>query len=78
MPRVRHRSSTKVISLAIYRQMHDAKLDEKTARRIIAGISTRDFDDSARAITESFGLSISAISKDFIDANVKALEEFQT
>ena len=78
VPRLRHRISKKVISPSIYRQLHDSKLDKQAAKRIIARISTRDFDDSARTIVECFRLSKSVISHDFIAASSKALEEFQS
>lgn len=77
VPRMRDRKSCKVHAPEIYKQMHEAEVNEETARKIVKGISTRDYDEATRTIAESFGLSRDAVSKDMIAASNAALHRFQ-
>jgi transposase-like protein len=77
VPRIRDRESGRVSSPDVYQEMHAAELNEETARKIIKGISTRDFDQAARTITESFGMSRDAVSRDMIQASTEALRRFE-
>lgn len=77
VPRLKHRRSGKVIAPVIYEQMHDAQVNMETARKIIKGISTRNYDETTRTIAESFGLSRGAVSQDMIEASTEALKRFE-
>jgi transposase-like protein len=78
VPRLRHRESGKVMAPEIYKQMHEAEVNDETARKIIKGISTRNYDEATRTIAESFGLSRGAVSKDMIEASKASLKRFES
>src|SRR5437870_118042 len=50
---------------------------EALLRRVLYGISCRNYEAAARAIPGSIGLSSSSVSRGFIEASAAKLKEFQ-
>ena len=77
VPRVRDLHAGTELPLATYAQFqtpraHDAGL----FRRVLAGVSTREYEAAAEAVPEAFGLAKSSGSRRFIRASATALREF--
>lgn len=77
VPRLRHRVSREVETPEIYKALHKAEVNESTAKKVLLGISTRNYEEVSKTVGESFGLSRSAISKDMIEASKAAIERFE-
>jgi len=76
VPRVRDALNNKEVSLRtleLLQQPHDA--DEGVLRKILLGLSCRDYQSCAEAVPEAFGLSASSISRRFIKASSRKLKE---
>jgi transposase-like protein len=52
-------------------------LDESLFRRVLYGISCRDYEAAAEAIPGAIGISSSTVSRTFVEASGKKLREFQ-
>src|SRR5207249_8317667 len=76
VPRVR--SEQAEIPLRSYPALHGTgAADEALLRRVLYGISCRNYEAAARAIPGSIGLSSSSVSRGFIEASAAKLKEFQ-
>jgi len=76
VPRVR--SEQAEIPLRSYQALHGTgAADEALLRRVLYGISCRNYEAAARAIPGSIGLSSSSVSRGFIEASAAKLKEFQ-
>jgi putative transposase len=76
VPRVR--GSFGEISLPSYEPLHrGVALDDKLFRRVLAGISCRDYEGAARDIPGALGLSKTTVSSQFMEASVARLKELQ-
>ncbi|MBW2127262.1 MAG: hypothetical protein JRH08_16740 [Deltaproteobacteria bacterium] len=76
VPRVRDALNNKEVglrTLELLQQPHDA--DEGVLRKILLGLSCRDYQSCAEAVPEAFGLSASSISRRFIKASSRKLKE---
>ena len=76
VPRVRDALNNKEVglrTLELLQQPHDA--DEGVLRKILLGLSCRDYQSCAEAVPEAFGLSPSSISRRFIKASSRKLKE---
>jgi len=61
-----------------YKNLHDISIpSEEVIKKIIKGLSQKDYEEVTRSVHESFGLSQSTISRTFIEESKKLLEEFE-
>jgi len=66
IPRVRNRKDNKEVHLSIYKKLQSPYLcDQKTALKLLNGISMHKYKESAELVPEVFGLSASNMSKRF-------------
>jgi len=76
VPRVRGEQAE--IPLRSYQGLHGTgAADEALLRRVLYGISCRNYEAAARAIPGAIGLSSSSVSRAFIEASGTKLKEFQ-
>jgi len=63
---------------AYYRKLHELPMpSEEVIKKVIKGLSQKDYEEVTRSVMESFGLSQSTISRTFIEESKKRLEEFE-
>jgi transposase-like protein len=75
VPRVRDGRQNQEVPLATYRRLQAPRAaDEGVLRRILAGISCREYARCAEAVPEAFGLSSSTVSRRFIGASAHKLQ----
>lgn len=61
-----------------YKNLHEIPMpSEVIMKKIIKGLSQRDYEEVTKSIFESFGMSQSTISRTFIEESKKLLEEFE-
>ena len=78
VPRVIDNEVKKNVSLNNYNLLKKLPApSEELMEKVILGISQRDYERVSKDCMESFGLSQSNVSRKFIEASAKALEEFQ-
>ena len=76
VPRVR--GETGELALKSYGQLHGGgELDEGVLRRVLYGISCRDYEAAAQAVPGAIGLSSSTVSRQFIRASAARLQALQ-
>jgi transposase-like protein len=76
VPRVRSERSE--LPLRSYQTLHGTgEVDEQLLRRVLYGISCRNYEAAARAIPGAIGLSSSSVSRAFIEASAAKLRAFQ-
>jgi putative transposase len=76
VPRVRGAQGE--VPLAGYGRFHEGtQLEEGLFRRVLYGISCRNYEAAAEAIPGAIGLSSSTVSRRFIEASAEKLKEFQ-
>jgi putative transposase len=76
--RVRDRQRRQEIPLQSYQQLQTPRAaDVGLFRKLLAGLSCRDYEASAEAVPEAFGLSASSVSRRFIRASAKQLQALQ-
>jgi len=77
VPRVRGRRGE--MPLRSYAALHGSggEVDEALLRRVLYGISCRNYEAAAEAIPGAIGLSSSTVSRAFVDASAAKLKEFQ-
>jgi transposase-like protein len=76
--RVRDRRLGQEVPLASYQQLQRPRAaDAGLFRKILAGLSCRDYRASAEAVPEAFGLSASSVSRRFIRASATQLQALQ-
>jgi transposase-like protein len=79
VPRVRDVHAQTEVPLATYAQLQTPRAhDVGLFRRMLAGISTREYEAAAEAVPEAFGLSKSSVSRRFVQASAAALQQFHT
>ncbi len=77
-PRVRNRRTRQEIPLATYAQLQQPRAaDEGVLRRILHGLSCREYRACAEAVPEAFGLSASTMSRRYIRASARKLQALQ-
>ena len=75
VPRIR--DSHGEVRLASYENFQDhGELDELLFRRVLAGVSCRDYESAAEDLPGAIGLSSSTVSRRFVQASGKHLKEF--
>ena len=78
VPRIRDQGSNECISLETWDEIKNAEEpSEELLKSILLGISTRDYKKVITQLTDSFGVSKSNVSKQFIESSTEALKEFQ-
>jgi len=78
VPRVRNIREQMEVSLASYQSLQTPrKMDEGLLRRVLKGISCRNYEACAETVPEAFGISASSVSRRFIKATAGKLRQFQ-
>jgi transposase-like protein len=78
VPRVRDLRCGQEVALATYQGLRQPRrADQGVLRRIVAGLSCRDYEQCAEAVPEAFGLSASTISRRFKRTSTKKLQELR-
>jgi putative transposase len=78
VPRVRDRHRGMEVALASYRAFQQPRaLDEGLFRRILGGLACGEYAACAEAVPEAFGLSRSTVSRRFVRASARRLQELQ-
>ena len=76
VPRVRNRTAGVEGRLATYAALQTPRVqDAGLFRRILGGISARDYEAAADAIPAAFGLATSSVSRRFVRASARALQQ---
>lgn len=77
VPRLRDQKRAREVTLKSYERLQiPGSVDEAAFRRVINGISTGKYEQAAESVPETFGISGSSISRKFIRASARRLEEF--
>ena len=77
VPRVRDVKRNREVPLKSYERLQNpAHVDEMALHRVINGISQGKYERAAEHIPETFGISKSSVSKKFIRASGRKLDEF--
>ena len=75
VPRVRNRATNTEVPLPTYAQLQTPRgQDVGLFRRVLGGLSCRDYEAAAEAVPEAFGLTKSSVSRRFVRASAKALQ----
>ncbi len=78
VPRVRDRPRGQELTLATYQAFQTPRaLDVGLFRRVLGGLSSREYAQAAEAVPEAFGLARSSVSRRFIRASARALQQLQ-
>ena len=76
VPRVRGRDGE--IPLSSYESLsHRGEVDELLLRRVLYGISCRNYESAAKLVPGAIGLSSSSVSRGFVEASAAKLREMQ-
>ena len=77
VPRIRHVAGSE-LPLRSYEALHgDRAVNDVLLKRVLYGISCRNYEAAAEAIPGAIGLSGSTVSRGFIQASAAQLREFQ-
>lgn len=77
VPRLRREGQE--IPLESYQRFHrGSEMNEGLFRRVLYGISCRDYEAASEAIPGAIGVSASTVSRKFVEASAEKLKEFQT
>ena len=77
IPRVRNRKEDCEVPLKTMHQLKEkGELDELLLRRVLHGISCRDYEGAAQSVPGAIGLSSSTTFRQMIKATEKKLREF--
>jgi len=77
VPRVRDMEAGQEVQLRSYERLQSpAHLDQVALSRVINGISQGKYERAAECVPETFGIKKSSISRKFIRASAKRLQEF--
>jgi putative transposase len=78
VPRVRDRAAGHEVPLTTYQTLQTPRaLDLGLFRRVLGGLSCRDYDAAAETVPEAFGLARSSVSRRFIKASARTLAALQ-
>lgn len=78
VPRVRNRQAAIEVPLHSYTRLQQPRAaDQGVLRRILYGLSCRDYRVAAEAVPEAFGLSRSSVSRRYIRATARKLAALQ-
>jgi putative transposase len=77
VPRVRNVTARQEVPLESYQAFRKTTvLDDRVLNRLICGISTRQYEQAAACVPETFGIKKSSISRHFIRTTARRLETF--
>ena len=67
------------VALQTYQALHagGGEVDEQLLRRVLYGISCRNYEQAAGMIPGAIGLSSSSVSRTFVEVSAGRLREFQ-
>ena len=75
VPRVRDRRANQEVPLTTYHQLQRPRAaDGGLFRKVLVGLSCRQYEACAEAVPEAFGLSASSVSRRFIRASTRHLQ----
>jgi transposase-like protein len=78
VPRVRDRAARREVPLATYQHLQTPRAwDVGLFRRVLGGLSCREYEAAAEAVPEAFGLARSSVSRRFIRSSARALRQLQ-
>ena len=78
IPRLYNKKESKTESLESYKKLKEiSSPTDELIKKIIFGISQKNYSEVSRLTAESFGLSQSSISKSFVEESKKLLSEFE-
>ena len=78
VPRVRDRTAGAECPLATYAALQTPRgQDVGLFRRVLGGLSTREYEAAAEAVPEAFGLARASVSRRFIRASARELRRLQ-
>ncbi len=78
VPRVRDRAAGRELPLATYEQLQTPRAqDAGLLRRVLGGLSCREYEAAAEAVPAAFGLARSSVSRRFIRASARELRRLQ-
>lgn len=78
VPRVRDTRTRSEVTLPTYKRLQQpVELDETLFHRVLSGLASRRYADSARLVPRVFGLSSSSVSRRFVKASARKLAQFQ-
>ncbi len=78
VPRVRNRQAGTEVPLESYQRLQTPRAaDEGVLRRVLYGLSCRDYQIAAEAVPEAFGRSRSSISRRYVRATARKLQALQ-
>lgn len=79
VPRVRDQKKGLEIPLESYRafRQQPGEVEEKVLRKVLYGISCRNYELAADSVPGAIGLSSSTVSRQFVEATAKRLRAFQ-
>lgn len=78
VPRVVDREEGASVPLPSYEALKELpETDEKLREAVLLGLSTHDYDRVTRTLLDGFGLSQSAVSRQFVEASAEVLKEFE-
>jgi len=76
VPRVRDRATGHEVPLATYEHFQTPRaLDVGLFRRVLGGLSCREYEAAAEAVPDAFGLAKTSVSRRFIRASARALRQ---
>jgi transposase-like protein len=76
VPRVRDLRRQQEVPLSTYAGLQDARrADDAALRKVLKGLSCRDYESCVDPVAETFGLSASTLSRRFKRASAKKLQE---
>jgi transposase-like protein len=78
VPRVRDRDTGHEVPLTTYHQLQTPRAyDVGLFRRVLGGLSCREYEAAAEAVPEAFGLARTSVSRRFIQASARELRRLQ-
>jgi transposase-like protein len=78
VPRIRDRAEQREVPLATYAALQTPRAqDVGLFRRVLGGLSCREYEAAAEAVPEAFGLARSSVSRRFIRASAHELRRLQ-
>lgn len=79
VPRVRDMNNKAEMGLKTYQAFQNPHIaDDQILKRVLMGLSQRRFEEAALTIPETFGIAPSSVSRTFIRATSKSLEELMS
>ncbi len=78
-PRIQDKKTGREVELDSYRRFQqDVRLEQAVMDQLALGLSTRNYEPSIRALCEGYGIKKSSVSRRFITASKKALDELMS